>query len=423
MFGLECIMNNGKHLTEENRYDIELYINEGFSFTKISKIIEKDRTTIAKEIKRYRIKKIPKNNSKLIPKNFCIYKFNCGKLNCDSSKSCYKESICSKLLKPPYVCNPCINKKHCRMIKYYYYSNLAHKSYLHSLKESRTGINITEDKIALIDKQISPLLLKQKQPINHIYSYKKDILPFSKTTFYSYINKNVFTFRNIDLPRKVKLKPRKSKSVPVLKVDKLCRNNRTYEDYQKYITSHPNANIIQMDTVEGIKGGKVFLTLLFVKFNLMLIFLLDNKDTECVFNCFEFIKHSIGVDNFSKYFEVILTDNGSEFSNPISIEVDFETGEIISNLFYCDPGKSWQKGNIEKNHEYVRYVLPKGTSFDNLTQNDANLLMNHINNTCRDSLNGKSPYDLTTHMDFLKNLNLYKISPSKVNLSKNLLKK
>lgn len=416
-------MNNGKHLTEENRYDIELYINEGFSFTKISNIIEKDRTTIAKEIKRYRIRKVPKNNSRSIPKNFCIYKFHCGKQNCDSSKSCYKENICPKLLKPPYVCNPCSKKKHCRLIKYYYYSNFAHKSYLQSLRDSRIGLNITEDEIALIDKQISPLLLNQNQPINHIYSYKKDILPFSKTTFYSYINKNVFTFRNIDLPRKVKLKPRKSNSVPIIKVDKLCRNNRTYEDYQKYITEHPNANIVQMDTVEGIKGGKVFLTLLFIKSNLMLIFLLDNKDTECVFNCFEVIKHSIGIDNFSKYFEVILTDNGSEFSNPTSIEIDFETGEIVSNLFYCDPGKSWQKGNIEKNHEYIRYVLPQGSSFDNLTQDDVDLLMNHINSTCRDSLNGKSPYDLSTHIDFLKNLNLYKISPSQVNLSKNLLKK
>lgn len=416
-------MNNGKHLTEENRYDIELYINEGFSFTKISKIIDKDRTTIAKEIKRNRIKKVPKNNSKTIPKNFCVYKNYCGKPSCNSDKSCYKENICPKLLKPPYVCNSCHNKKFCKLIKYYYYSNIAHKSYLHSLKESRIGINITEDQIALIDKEISPLLLNQDQPINHIYSYMKDILPFSKTTFYSYINKNVFTFRNIDLPRKVKLKPRATNSSPIFKVDKNYRINRTYEDYQKYITLNPNANIVQMDTVEGIKGGKVFLTLLFVKTNLMLIFLLDNKDTKCVFNAFEFIKSSIGIENFAKYFEVILTDNGSEFSNPTSIEIDFKTGEIVSNIFYCDPGKSWQKGNIEKNHEYIRYVLPKGSSFDDLTQQDTNLLMNHINSTYRISLHGKSPYDLTTDMGFLKNLNLYKIPPSKVNLSKNLLKK
>lgn len=175
--------------------------------------------------------------------------------------------------------------------------------------------------------------------------------------------------------------------------------------------------------LRALKDGKVFLTLLFVKTNLMLIFLLDNKDTQCVRNTFEYLKKTIGIKNYKKYFEVVLTDNGSEFSCPSDIEIDYDTGEIISNLFYCDANASWQKGNIEKNHEFIRYVLPKGTSFNNLTQDDANLLMNHINNTCRESLENKSPYDSSLHMDFLEKLNLYKISPKDVNLSHSLLKR
>ena len=418
-------MNNlYSHLTEENRNDIELYINQGFSFTKISKIINKDRTTIAKEIKRNRVKQIPKSNHSYYPKNFCINKFRCGKHNCTPDKKCYLEDICPILSKPPYVCNSCINKRYCKKIKYYYFSNHAQKNYEFKLSDSRKGINITEDKIAIIDTEITPILLENKQPINHIYTYKKDILNFSKTTFYNYINKNVFTFRNIDLPRKVKLKPRsKSNNTPAPKVDKSCRINRTYLDYQKYITAHPNANIVQMDTVEGIKGGKVFLTLLFVKTNLMLIYILDNKDTQCVGQTFEYIKNIIGIDNYKKYFEVILTDNGSEFSNPNDVEIDYCTGKKISNLFYCDANSSWQKGNIEKNHEFIRYVLPKESSFDHLTQDDVNLLMNHINNVCRDSLEGKSPYEASLHMNFLKSLELYNIPKDKVNLSTKLLKK
>lgn len=247
-------MYNFKHLTEDNRNDIELYLNQGFSFTKISKIICKDRTTISKEIKRYRIKKIPKNNSRYIQRNFCAHKFFCGKQNCTSDKSCYIEDICPKLLKPPYVCNNCFDVRYCKKIKYYYRSNIAHKSYLQLLSDSRKGINISEDSLAIIDKKISPLLISQKQPINHIYTYNKDVLTFSKSTFYNYINKNAFTFRNIDLPRKPKLKTRQSNNTPRTKSDKSCRLNRTYLDYQKYITSHPNANIVQMDTVEGIKG-------------------------------------------------------------------------------------------------------------------------------------------------------------------------
>ena len=416
-------MHNFKHLTEENRKDIEDFLDKGYSFSKIAIIINKDRTTIAKEIKRYRIKKIPKNHNNYIQRNFCIYKFNCGKPNCSASKPCYIEDICPKLLKPPYVCNSCPDNRFCRKIKYCYLYNSAHKSYLQTLKESRTGINITEDQLAIIDKHISPLLKENKQPINHIYTYNKTILTFSKSTFYNYINKNAFSFRNIDLPRKPKLKQRKSNSEPKKKKDKSCRINRTYLEYQKYIASHPNANIVQMDTVEGIKGGKVFLTLLFVKTNLMLIFLLDNKDTECVREKFKYLRKTIGIENYKKYFEVVLTDNGSEFSFPTDVEVDNDTGELIANLFYCDANASWQKGNIEKNHEFIRYVLPKGSSFNNLTQEDVDLLMNHINNTCRNSLDKKSPYDLSLHTDFLEKLNLYKISPKDVNLSQNLLKK
>ena len=108
---------------------------------------------------------------------------------------------------------------------------------------------------------------------------------------------------------------------------------------------------------------------------------------------------------------------------PTDVEVDNDTGELVANLFYCDANASWQKGNIEKNHEFIRYVLPKGSSFNDLTQDDVNLLMNHINNTCRNSLDKKSPYDLTLHMNFLKKLNLYKISPKDINLSPNLLKR
>ena len=416
-------MSSFVHLSEENRNNIETFINQGFSFTKIAKAIDKDRTTIAKEIKRNRIKRIPKNNNRFISRNFCIHKKACGKQNCNPNKTCYIESICYKLTKPPYVCNCCPSKQHCRNIKYYYFSNYAHKNYLSTLSVSRQGINISEHDIVLIDKEISPLLKDNNQPINHIYTYKRDILPFSKVTFYNYINKNVFTFRNIDLPRKVKYKPRQSTETPKVKTNKKCRINRTYLDYQNYIANHPNANIVQMDTVEGIIGGKVFLTILFVKTNLMLIYLLDNQTTACVKNVFEYIKKTIGIDNYKKYFEVVLTDNGSEFSNPLDIEIDYSTGEIVSNLFYCDPNASWQKGDIEKNHEFIRYVLPKGTSFDNLTQDDANLLMNHINSTCRVFLDGKSPYDSSLHMSFLKNLNLKKIPPSLVNLSPKLLKK
>lgn len=146
---------------------------------------------------------------------------------------------------------------------------------------------------------------------------------------------------------------------------------------------------------------------------------------ECVEKAFKEIKQTLGKEIFKRIFEVILTDNGSEFFNPMSIEKDEKTNEIISHVFYCDPGASWQKGALEKNHEYIRYVLPKGSSFDELTQETTNILMSNINSTSRDTLNGKTPYDATLLIldeEILEKLGVTKIKADEVNLSPNLLK-
>lgn len=68
-----------------------------------------------------------------------------------------------------------------------------------------------------------------------------------------------------------------------------------------------------MDTVEGIKGGKVFLTLLFRNYNFMLIFIMNSKTMDEVEKVFIRIKKIIGIDTFKRIFEVILTDNAVSF--------------------------------------------------------------------------------------------------------------
>jgi IS30 family transposase len=192
-----------------------------------------------------------------------------------------------------------------------------------------------------------------------------------------------------------------------------------------YIELNPEASIVEMDTVEGNKGGKVLLTLLFRNSKFMVLFLLDNKNTAEVEKVFNFLK-LIFKESFKKHFEIILTDRGSEFSNPLSIEVDYETGEKLINIFYCDAGAAFQKGILEKNHEFIRYVLPKGNSFNNLTKEDIVLLTNHINSLYRDSLNNNFPFDLALFFvskDILDTLQLKKIDPDQVNLNPDLLKK
>ena len=412
-----------KHLTYEERNFIEIGLNNGRNFSEIAKDLNKSRTTIMREVRKHKFRKNPSgfNNSK----NLCKNRYECKRFDCTEKEKCYEEEICYVLTGVPYVCNGCEQKNKCRKIKYYYYAKFDNDEYNEKLRTSRYGINQTKEEIYDLDKLITPLIKEKHQSISHIYANHPDEISFSRATMYNYVDLGVFSFKNIDLPRKVRYKKRKENKKQRIRRETAIRKGRTYEEFKEYMGKHPECSIVEMDTVEGIKGGKVFLTLLFRQSKLMLIYLMEEKTMECVEKAFDKIKEILGIDMFKKVFEVILTDNGSEFFNPISIEADKETGEIISHIFYCDPGASWQKGAIEKNHEYIRYVLPKGSTFDDLTQDKTNILMSNINSTSRDTLNGKTPYEATLlilNEEVIKQLGVTKIEADEVNLSPNLLK-
>lgn len=410
-----------KHLTYEERNFIEIGLSQGRNYTEIAKDINKNRRTIAREIEKHKFKKKPNNfNGR---KNFCERRMECLKFDCDENKECYKEEVCKNLRKSPHVCNGCELKNKCGKIKYYYYAKFANDEYKEKLSKSRIGINLSKDEAYNIDTVISPLIRDKQQTIAHVYANHPDEINFSRSTMYKYVDMGVFSFKNIDLPRKVKYKRRKDSKSQRARRETEIRQGRKYEDYEKYIRKNKEARIVEMDTVEGIKGGKVFLTLLFRESKFMLMYLLEHKNMESVEKAFKEIKKQIGLELYKKLFEVILTDNGSEFFNPMSIEKENE--EIVSHVFYCNPGASWQKGAIEKNHEYIRYIIPKGRSFDELSEEKVNKIKSHINSVSRDSLGGKTPYDVVESIiskEILLKLGIERINADEVNLSPKLLK-
>lgn len=390
-----------KHLSFEDRCVIEEFLNHNFNFTKISNRLQKNRTCISKEVLKHRFLR--------------------GTASAD--RPCCFES------KPPYVCNGCDKFNHCKRQKYSYSSHIAFNEYKQTLITSRTNLNITKEQIVSINEIISPLMIYKNHSVNQVYIEHSDLLPFSKTTFYKYIDLGILNVRNIDLPRKVKWKLKKEYDYRKDKVDTSIKVGRFYTDFKDYMEFHPNASIVEMDTVigtQGGKGGNCFLTLLFRQFNFMLIYLMPYKKSVYVNEIFNDLKALLGIDEFKRLFEVILTDNGTEFSDPESIEFDMNTGEKICSLFYCDTNCSWQKGSIEKNHEYIRYILPKGTSFASLTQDDCYLIASHINSTPRLSLNNHSPYNsilLFLGQNNIDKLKIKKIDYNDIDLSYRLLRK
>ena len=403
------------HLTLDERNFIEQELSKNTSFKEIAKHLEKDPTTISKEVKKHRIRK--EGQAIHAGFNHCARKYNCHRHNlcnprcskecrhciyCNKVCSDFEDGICLRLKRAPFVCNGCTEKYGCKLTKYYYRALPSFNKYKSVLSESRQGINLTELELSNLDRIVSPLI-KKGQSISHIF--KTHDIPCSRTTLYRYLSNNCFSVGPIDLPRKVRMKKRKQRKTEPK--DTQARTNRTYEDFQKYIEIHPELPIVEMDTVEGIKGGRVLLTFLFRSSRLMLAFIMFEKTQKEVLRIFNMLEYELGNELFEKTFPIILTDNGTEFGNPLSLEFNNE-GIGRTRIFYCNPRASYQKGMIEKNHEFIRYILPKGTSFNGLLQTDIDLMINHINSLGRASLNWFAPIDVakfTMDKEAIKKLN------------------
>ena len=273
--GKETIMNKQKHLNLEARILIETMLNEHHSFKSIARELGKDCTTISKEIKAH----ICFEKTGALGRSFndcrvaflhqcslqkfcqhCAYSNNkpcwtCGR--CTSSCISYEKYICPKLSKPPYVCNGCQQRTRCSLEKRLYKASYAQKEYEQVRSESRSGFALSEAELKQLDDVVSPLL-KKGQSLHHIAVHHADELMKSERTLYTYTNNGLFTARNIDMPRTIRMRPRKNVSSK-LKVDKSCRIGRDFHCFEIYMAEHPDASVRQLDSVEGIKGGAVLL--------------------------------------------------------------------------------------------------------------------------------------------------------------------
>lgn len=431
-------MSKHKHLSLTDRQQIERLLIERYSFKAIGRDLNKDCTTISKEIRSHvRFLKTGahgrnfnncRSRKDCTIKNLCDASLRQCKRSCSFCGQCYKhcpdyiKEECLRLKKPPYVCNGCPNRNRCTLEKCVYQARYAQHEYEEVRTESRSGLAISEDEAFALDGIISPLIRKG-QSIHHICINNRDTIMFSEKSIYNYVDAGIFSARNIDLPRKVRYKPRRSRR-DSFKVDKACRISRTFNDYLAFRDEYPDMPVVQMDSVIGRVGGKVLLTIHFVEAQFMLAFLRDRNDSQSVIDVFEKLYLAMGKDTFSRLLPLCLFDNGSEFTNPLRLEFD-KRGSRRTHIFYCDPASPHQRGEGENNHAFIRRILPKGTSFDNLTQEQVNMMMNHINSYRRKKLGDLSPVEVfkTFHGDdILVRLGAKVIPPDDIVIHPSLLK-
>ena len=427
---------NQKHLTIEDRIYIQNELDKGTSFKDIARFLCKDPTTISKEVKARRASDWFHKGTFLNAKNFCTKRFRCKKTNacnkillcgvkCASCPTCnqtcpdFQKERCSKLDRAPYVCNGCSKKiNHCTIAhKYTYNARFADRKYRECLKDSRSGIAMTRQELHKKDKIITPLIAQGQSPYQIVANHPE--LNLSVRSVYNYLDMGLLTARNVDLKRKVKFKPRKVHKSQIS--DRRVFNGRTYADFQQLHLE----SFVEMDTVHSAVGSsKTLLTFFFTREKLFLAFLMNRNTEGSVRLVLDRLEKRFGTFDFLTLFEYILTDRGAEFGDPDSLETGV-TGIQRTNIYYCDPMRSGQKGSIEQAHTMLRMILPKRTTFEFLTQWDVNLITSHINSTPRESLNGRTPYDVALEAfgeDVLKAFQLRRIDPDKVILTPKLIR-
>lgn len=356
-----------KHMTLQDRQEIEDCLRHGMTFKQIAANIGKDQTTVSKEIR----------------KHYTVTKAR------DPEKP-----MCKALSRAPYVCNGCDRRRYCRLEKHVYSARNAYERYREDLVESRTGVALNREAFYRADEILYDGVKNKGQHIYHITQTHD--LGMSKSTVYRNISKGYLSVGKIDLPRAVKFKERKRRSDRDY-VPKSVRKGRTYEDFRAYIEENDIEVWTEMDTVIGIIGGKVIMTFDFTDCNFMFGLLLDNKtsaEASAKITGLKqiFVEHD---EKFGDLIPLLLTDNGGEFAD-IDAFMNAPDGSRETELFFCDPYRSCEKPKVEKNHTLFRDICPKGTSFDSFTQEDVNFILSHVNSIKRKKLNRKTPYEMFT---------------------------
>ena len=420
-------MKRNGQLKFDDRVKIELYLEDEIPVSVICKRLGVSKQTIYREIQR---NSLIKNRSQLYGIK-CANQGDCNHrdelnnpIKCSTFCKRYVQATCKKLKRFPFVCNKCEKKIHCRFKKVFYYAKYAQEVSNKKLHETRKGIRISQEEFEQINDIISPLITDKGQSLNHILTTHNEI-NVSERTIRNWINNGYTSAKNIDLPRKVAFKPSKNYVHRITKAPEVILG-RSYRDYRIFIKEHPELLICQLDTVIGkLNDANKILTIHFPSIHFQFGILINSTEPSMVNSKLLELRNLIGLDLWKRIFPIILTDNGIEFNLLYQIENDDETGEHLSNVFYCNPYCSSQKGACERNHEFIRYIEPKYHSFDHLNQDKVNLIFSHINSVYRQSLNGIRPIDLAEAIlgtNFLKTIGIKKIEPDNVNLTQSLTK-
>lgn len=337
-------MRKYKQLNRDDRIKIEALYNEGLNQSEIARRLNVDKSTICREIK------------KGLYEHLDDYR--------DILKYSYdKAQIITEL-------------------------NLSRRG-VQSLK-----IENHEEYAKFIENEV----LHKKSPQVALENAKKEGFSFSicVNTFYNYIESGYFENISLkSLPQRHKRKKRKIKVYKVLRTDAPTIDERPEEIETRQIFGH-----WEMDTVKGRRGTTkgCLLVLTERKTRNEIIHYMKNQKAESVVEFLNYLETVYG-DDFKKIFKTITVDNGVEFANyegmVYSLHLDLKgQQQKRTEIYYCHPYASWERGSNENNNRMIRRFIPKGKDFDRITTEQIKEIENWINNYPRRMFNFKTAAEL-----------------------------
>jgi IS30 family transposase len=240
----------------------------------------------------------------------------------------------------------------------------------------------------IINENYSPYATIQELKDDH--SYRET--PISERTLYNYINRELLlNVTKKDLPRKGKSSKRKYTRVTkrIKDVDAKRIDDRPKEADERSELGH-----WEMDCVESGRGkGKACLLVLVERRSRKtLMFKLRSQTQKEVQRRLDQYEKKIGMKRFREMFKSITVDNGSEFLGWRNLEQSCVSsrGTLRTQIYYCHPYHSWERGTNEQVNGHLRRFIPKGCAIAKYSTKEILEIQEWLNNYPRKILKGRS---------------------------------
>ena len=329
-----------KVIGEKERYNIELLLKQGYKVKDIARVLNRDRRTIGRELKR---------------------------------------GMVTKQIENPYLSrNPKVPDY---IEKTFYSAKKAQKNaeWMKTGKGRKLKIENDKDLFKYIEKKIGD---ESYAPDTVIGEIKKKKMSFSTMictkTVYNMIDRGDFCrISNQNLPIK-----RNKTHRTYNKISRVAKNNitgRSIEERSEKINNREEAGHWEMDLIVG-KGKCCLLVFTERKTRKELIFKIPDKKQETIKKVLDMLEDTYG-ESFKDVFKSITSDNGVEFLDQEGIENShLNKGEKRTILYYAHPYSSWERGSNENANRLIRRFIPKGSNIDKYSDKEIKEIEDWINN-------------------------------------------